>query len=119
LPPYESDICGVGNPLSAQSLRSPSEVWQIGLSRTGRAALNSPGGQGRQRLPPHDHTQASPGGGIILDPGEVSPEFDCGGQFATSLEHLTDPRGRRLVDAEHGASMGGGTATDKRMLASG
>ncbi|MEA2726019.1 MAG: adenylate cyclase, partial [Acetobacteraceae bacterium] len=36
-------ICGVGNPLSAQSLRSPSEVWQIGLSRTGRAALNSPG----------------------------------------------------------------------------
>jgi hypothetical protein len=44
----------------------------------------------------------------------VPPELDRGGQLAAFLEHLTDGRGCRFVDAEHGASMGGGTATGKR-----
>ena len=43
----------------------------------------------------------------------MPPELDRGGQFAAFIEYPTDGLGRRLIDAEHGASMGGGTATDK------
>jgi hypothetical protein len=43
---------------------------------------------------------------LSLIPGEVPPELDHGRQFAAFLEHLTDGRGCRFVDAEHGASMG-------------
>jgi ABC-type glutathione transport system ATPase component len=43
----------------------------------------------------------------------VPPELDRGGQFAAFIEYPTDGLGRRLIDTEHGASMGGGTATDK------
>jgi hypothetical protein len=46
----------------------------------------------------------------------MAPKLDYGGQLAAFLEHLTDGLGCRLVDAEHGANMGGGTATDKRQL---
>jgi hypothetical protein len=44
----------------------------------------------------------------------MAPKLDHGGQLAAFLEHLTDGLGCRLVDAEHGANMSGGTATDKR-----
>jgi hypothetical protein len=43
----------------------------------------------------------------------VPPELDRGGQFAAFIEYPADGLGRRLIDAEHGASMGGGTVTDK------
>jgi hypothetical protein len=43
----------------------------------------------------------------------VPPELNRGGQFAAFIEHPTDGLGRRLIHAEHGASMDGGTATDK------
>jgi hypothetical protein len=45
----------------------------------------------------------------------VPSELDRSGQLAAFLEHLTDGLGRRLVDAENGASMGGGTATGKQI----
>jgi hypothetical protein len=51
---------------------------------------------------------------VVLNPGEMAPELDHGGQLAAFLEHLAEGLGCRLVDAEHGASMGGGTATGKR-----
>jgi hypothetical protein len=44
----------------------------------------------------------------------MPPELDHGGQLAAFLERLADGRRRRFVDTEHGASMGGGTATSKR-----
>jgi hypothetical protein len=43
----------------------------------------------------------------------MPPELDRGGQFAAFIEYPADGLGRRLVDAEHGAGMDGGTATDK------
>jgi hypothetical protein len=47
------------------------------------------------------------------------PEFDYGGQFAVFRECLTVGRGRRFVDAEHGASMVGRPASGKRRSQSG
>jgi hypothetical protein len=44
----------------------------------------------------------------------MPPQFDRGGKLAAFLEYLTDRSGRRFVNAEHGTSMGGGTATGKR-----
>jgi hypothetical protein len=44
----------------------------------------------------------------------MPPELDRGGQFTAFLEHLTDGRDCRFVDAEHGANMGGGPAAGKR-----
>jgi hypothetical protein len=44
----------------------------------------------------------------------MPPELDRGGQFAAFLEYLADGLGRRLINAEHGPSMGGGIVTGKR-----
>jgi hypothetical protein len=62
------------------------------------------------RSPPH----AQPGCRVDGDPRKMLPEFDYGGQFAIFRECLTDGRGRRFVDAEHGASMVGRPASGKR-----
>jgi hypothetical protein len=43
----------------------------------------------------------------------MPPELDRGGQLAAFLEYLADGLGRRLVNAEHGPSMGGGIVTGK------
>jgi hypothetical protein len=44
----------------------------------------------------------------------MPPQFDHSGQFTAFLEHLTDGRGCRFVDAEHAGSMSGHGATDKK-----
>ena len=75
---------------------------------------------GRQRLPSRNCPHADPGRLVVGDPREMPPELDHGGEFAALLEHLTDRRGRGLVDAEHGVKMGRRSARGKRkLLASG
>jgi hypothetical protein len=46
----------------------------------------------------------------------VPPKFDRCRQFATFVEHPADGLGRRLVNAEHGYSMGDGTEPDKQLV---
>jgi hypothetical protein len=44
----------------------------------------------------------------------MAPKLNDGRQFAAFLEHLTDGGGGCLINAEHAANVGGGTAPGKR-----
>jgi hypothetical protein len=63
-------------------------------------------GEGRQRLPTRDRPDAKPSRLVVRDPWKVPPELNDGGQLAMRLVHLTDGRGCRFIDTEHGAYNG-------------